>query len=53
MAWRSSYGLWTSNYRPGMDVVDKIAKSKKDKMDKPLEDITIESIQVQGSKFDD
>ena len=36
-----------------MDVVDKIAKSKKDKMDKPLEDITIESIQVQGSKFDD
>lgn len=35
----------------GMDVVDKIAKSKKDKMDKPLEDITIESIQVQGSKF--
>lgn len=30
----------------GMDVVDKIAKSKKDKMDKPLEDITIESIQV-------
>lgn len=37
----------------GMDVVDKIAKSKKDKMGKPLEDITIESIQVQGSKFDD
>ena len=37
----------------GMDVVDKIAKSKKDKMDKPLEDITIESIQIQGSKFDD
>ena len=37
----------------GMDVVDKIAKSKKDKMDTPLEDITIESIQVQGSKFDD
>ena len=37
----------------GMDVVDKIAKSKKDKMDKPLEDITIESIQVQGSKFYD
>lgn len=37
----------------GMDVVDKIAKSKKDKMDKPLGDITIESIQVQGSKFDD
>lgn len=37
----------------GMDVVDKIAKSKKDKMDKPLEDITIELIQVQGSKFDD
>ncbi len=37
----------------GMDVVDKIAKSKKDKMDRPLEDITIESIQVQGSKFDD
>lgn len=37
----------------GMDVVDKIAKSKKDKMDKPLEDIIIESIQVQGSKFDD
>lgn len=37
----------------GMDVVDKIAKSKKDKMDKPLEDITIESIQVKGSKFDD
>lgn len=37
----------------GMDVVDKIAKSKKDKMDKPLKDITIESIQVQGSKFDD
>ena len=37
----------------GMDVVDKIAKSKKDKMDKPLEDITIESIQVQGSKLDD
>ncbi|MBI1695858.1 peptidylprolyl isomerase [Lactobacillus crispatus] len=37
----------------GMDVVDKIAKSKKNKMDKPLEDITIESIQVQGSKFDD
>lgn len=37
----------------GMDVVNKIAKSKKDKMDKPLEDITIESIQVQGSKFDD
>lgn len=36
----------------GMDVVDKIAKSKKDKMDKPLEDITIESIQVQGSKFE-
>lgn len=37
----------------GMDVVDKIAKSKKDKMDKPLEDITIDSIQVQGLKFDD
>ena len=37
----------------GMDVFDKIAKSKKDKIDKPLEDITIESIQVQGSKFDD
>ena len=37
----------------GMDVVDKIEKKKKDKMDKPLEDITIESIQVQGSKFDD
>lgn len=37
----------------GMDVVDKIAKSKKDKMDKPLEYITIESIQVQGSKFAD
>ena len=37
----------------GMDVVDKIAKSKTDKMDKPLEDITIDSIQVQGSKFDD
>lgn len=34
----------------GMDVVDKIAKSKKDKMDKPLEDITIESIQVVSVK---
>lgn len=37
----------------GMDVVDKIAKSQKDKMDKPLEDITIDSIQIQGSKFND
>lgn len=37
----------------GMDVVDKIAKSKKDKMDKPLEDVTINNIEIIDSKFTD
>ena len=30
----------------GMDVVDKIAKVKKDQMDKPLKDVTINSIKI-------
>lgn len=30
----------------GMDIVDKIAKVKKDKMDKPLEDVIIENVDV-------
>lgn len=37
----------------GMDVVDKIAKAKKDKMDKPLEAITIKNIEIEGSIFAD
>ena len=30
----------------GMDVVDKIAKVKKGRQDKPVEDISIESIEI-------
>lgn len=37
----------------GMDVVDQIAKVKKDKMDKPLEAITINSIEIDDSIFTD
>lgn len=37
----------------GMDVVDKIAKVKKDKMDKPLEDVVIDSIEITDSIFTD
>ncbi|AGQ23613.1 peptidylprolyl isomerase [Lactobacillus helveticus] len=31
----------------GMDVVDEIAKVKKNKMDKPLEDVTIDEVEIQ------
>ncbi len=31
----------------GMDVVDEIAKVKKNKMDKPLEDVVINNIEIQ------
>ena len=37
----------------GMDVVDEIAKVKKDKMDKPLEDVVIITIDIDGSIFED
>lgn len=37
----------------GMDVVDKIAKAKKNKLDKPLEDIKIDSIKINKSIFND
>lgn len=37
----------------GMDVVDEIAKVKKDKMDKPLEDIVIKTIEIDKSIFSD
>lgn len=37
----------------GMDVVDKIAKTKKNKLDKPLEDIKIDSIKINKSIFND
>lgn len=37
----------------GMDVVDKIAKAKKSKLDKPLEDIKIYSIKINKSIFND
>ena len=37
----------------GMDVVDEIAKVKKDKMDKPLEDVVINTIDIDGSIIDD
>lgn len=37
----------------GMDVVDEIAKVKKDKMDKPLEDVVINTIDIDGSIFED
>ncbi|KAI4309770.1 peptidylprolyl isomerase [Lactobacillus intestinalis] len=37
----------------GMDIVDKIAKVKKDKQDKPLEDVVIKTIEITGSKFTD
>ena len=37
----------------GMDVVDEIAKAKKDKMDKPLEDVVINTIDIDGSIFED
>ncbi|MFZ2685463.1 MAG: peptidylprolyl isomerase, partial [Lactobacillus amylovorus] len=33
----------------GMDVVDEIAKVKKNKMDKPLEDVVINTIDTDGS----
>lgn len=35
----------------GMDVVDKIAKAKKNKLDKPLEDIKTDSIKINKSIF--
>lgn len=35
----------------GMDAVDEIAKVKKDKMDKPLEDVVINTIDIDGSIF--
>lgn len=31
----------------GMDIVDEIAKVKKNKMDKPLEDVTIDEVEIQ------
>lgn len=37
----------------GMDVVDEIAKVKKDKMDKPLEDVVIKTIEIDKSIFSD
>ena len=37
----------------GMDVVDEIAKVKKDKMDKPLEDVAINTIDIDSSIFED
>lgn len=37
----------------GMDVVDKIAKAKKKKLDKPLEDIKTDSIKINKSIFND
>lgn len=37
----------------GMDVVDKIAKAKKNKLDKPLEDIKTDSIKINKSIFND
>ena len=37
----------------GMDVVDEIAKVKKDKIDKPLEDVVINTIDIDGSIFED
>ncbi len=37
----------------GMDVVDEIAKVKKDKVDKPLEDVVINTIDIDGSIFED
>lgn len=37
----------------GMDVVDEIAKVKKDKKDKPLEDVVINTIDIDGSIFED
>ena len=37
----------------GMDIVDKIAKAKKNKLDKPLEDIKIDSIKINKSIFND
>lgn len=36
----------------GMEVVDEIAKVKKDKMDKPLEDVVINTIDIDGSIFE-
>ena len=37
----------------GMEVVDEIAKVKKDKMNKPLEDVVINTIDIDGSIFED
>ena len=37
----------------GMEVVDEIAKVKKDKMDKPLEDVVINTIDIDSSIFED
>ena len=37
----------------GMEVVDEIAKVKKDKMDKPLEDVVINTIDIDSSIFKD
>ena len=37
----------------GMDVVDEIAKVKKNKMDKPLEDVVINTIDTDGSILED
>ena len=37
----------------GMDIVDKIAKAKKNKLDKPLEDNKIDSIKINKSIFND
>lgn len=37
----------------GMDIVDKIAKVKKDKLDKPLDDVTINTITIDKSIFTD
>lgn len=37
----------------GMEVVDEIAKVKKNKSDKPLEDVKIKTIEIEGSIFTD
>ena len=37
----------------GMEVVDEIAKVKKDKIDKPLEDVVINTIDIDSSIFED
>ena len=47
----SSHSVWS--VIDGMEVVDEIAKVKKDKMDKPLEDVVINTIDIDGSIFED